>query len=526
MKAILLTLLSGLLCIAAVAQTPILNSYLPSSSVIFLDFDGCRVQGTAWNWTGPIDAQPSGLSSTAITEIFNRVAEDYRIFNINVTTDSTKYTSAPATKRTRVIVTPTYQWYGAAGGVSYVGTFTWGDDTPAWVFSGLLNNNVKNVAEAISHEAGHTLGLQHQSSYDVNCIKTAEYSSGQGTGEISWAPIMGVGYSKNITTWYNGPNAFGCSNFQNDISIIASSPNNIGLKSDDYGDRHTQATTINVIGTVFQASGLINNATDKDVFKLVVSSNTNFKLSAIPQNVGTGNAGANIDIRVSLLSHNGDTLSQYNPSNLLNAGIDTTLTAATYYLSVEGIGNANLSDYGSVGLYALSGTLAGILPIHKLILTGTQSSGIDQLNWTYISDEPLKEIQIEMSSDGKRFSTIATLEPNAKTYSIKPTENTARFYRTRMITLNEEKSYYSNIIAIREKSQSVYTLMNTTGPSYYINAMRNLDYQVIGSTGQIVASGHLIKGANRVDLPAQSRGVFYLRLLDGQQVYSEKLVKQ
>jgi len=69
-------------------------------------------------------------------------------------------------------------------------------------------------------------------------------------------------------------------------------------------------------------------------------------------------------------------------------------------------------------------------------------------------------------------------------------------------------------------------LMNTTGPSYYINAMRNLDYQVIGSTGQIVASGHLIKGANRVDLPAQSRGVFYLRLLDGQQVYSEKLVKQ
>lgn len=526
MKAILITLLSALLCIATVAQTPILNSYLPSSSVIFLDFDGAYVQGTAWNWSGPIDAQPSGLSATAITEIFNRVAEDYRIFNINVTTDSTKYSAAPATKRTRVLITPTYQWYGAAGGVSYVGTFTWGDDTPAWVFSGLLNNNVKNIAEAISHEAGHTLGLQHQSSYDANCVKTAEYSSGQGTGEISWAPIMGVGYSKNITTWYNGPNAYGCSNYQNDISIIAGSPNNIGLKSDDYGDRHTQASTLSVVGTLFQATGLINSATDKDVFKLVVGSNTNFKLSAIPQNVGTGNAGANIDIRVSLLSHNGDTLSQYNPTNLLNAGIDTTLSAATYYLAVEGIGNSNLSDYGSVGLYTLSGTLAGILPIHQLILTGTNATGIDQLNWIYNSDEPLKEIQLEMSTDGKRFQTVATLAASAKSFSIKPTDNSARFYRTRMITLLEEKSYYSNIIAIREKGQAVYTLMNSSGPSYYINAARPLDYQIIGTMGQLIAKGQLARGANRIDLPQLAKGVFYLRIQDGQQTYAEKLVKQ
>jgi hypothetical protein len=75
--------------------------------------------------------------------------------------------------------------------VSYVGSFTWGDDTPGWVFSGLLNNNIKYIAEAVSHEAGHTLGLQHQSNYDAECTKTSEYGQGQGTGEISWAPIMG-----------------------------------------------------------------------------------------------------------------------------------------------------------------------------------------------------------------------------------------------------------------------------------------------------------------------------------------------
>ncbi len=48
------------------------------------------------------------------------------------------------------------------------------------------------------------LGLQHQSTYDSNCVKTAEYSPGQGSGEIGWAPIMGDGYYENLTTWHIG----------------------------------------------------------------------------------------------------------------------------------------------------------------------------------------------------------------------------------------------------------------------------------------------------------------------------------
>ncbi len=68
---------------------------------------------------------------TASLEIFNRVSEDYRIFNINITTDSTVYAAAPSRQRIRVIIAPTYQWYGGGvGGISCVGSFTWGDDHP------------------------------------------------------------------------------------------------------------------------------------------------------------------------------------------------------------------------------------------------------------------------------------------------------------------------------------------------------------------------------------------------------------
>jgi hypothetical protein len=161
-----------------------------------------------WNVTGPFTCNSSGLSDAAITEAFNRVAEDYRPFNINVTTNETKYNSAPFNKRMRVVITTSYEWYGSgAGGVAYINSFTWGDNSPCFVFSSLLGYSVKNIAEAASHEAGHTLGLRHQSAYDAACVKLSDYNWGQGTGEIGWAPIMGAGYNQNMTLWNSGPNS-------------------------------------------------------------------------------------------------------------------------------------------------------------------------------------------------------------------------------------------------------------------------------------------------------------------------------
>ncbi|HEV7781298.1 MAG TPA: hypothetical protein VGO58_08525, partial [Chitinophagaceae bacterium] len=116
------------------AQNP-LNSYDSASATIFIDLDGHTVAGTNWNTNGPIYCGPSGLGPAQVTEIFNRVAEDYRPFNINITTDSTKYWAAPASKRMRVIVTVTSDWYGPVGGTAMVGTFTSGDNTPCFVFS-------------------------------------------------------------------------------------------------------------------------------------------------------------------------------------------------------------------------------------------------------------------------------------------------------------------------------------------------------------------------------------------------------
>lgn len=523
---IFLTLFAVAVFFTATAQVPKLSSHTSAPATIFLDFDGQTVTGSAWNWSGPIYAEAATLSIPAITEIFNRVAEDFRPFNINVTTDSAYFWSVPANKRTRIIVTPTSAWYGLAGGVAYVGSFAWGDNTPAWVFSTLLNNNIKYVAEAISHEVGHTLGLQHQSAYDASCNKTYEYYGGTGSGEIGWAPIMGVGYYQNLTSWHNGTNSISCGTYQSDFDIIASAGNGFGLRTDDHANTTATATTINLSGGLFTASGLVNNATDVDVFKLTVGTTSNLTLNVIPQNVGSSNAGANVDIKIVLMK-DADSVDFYNPSTLLNAGVDTNITAGTYYLVIDGVGNANQDNYGSLGLFTVSGTLNATLPVFNFKLNGTVNNGQHQLNWSFLADEPLQLLQLEQSTDARTFTTVSNLPIAARSYQHTPSAtNEIIYYRLKAVTAQTNRTYYTNTLSLKNNKAAVVTIKTQAGANA-INIVSNgqYAYQLLAIGGQQIAAGTINKGSNQLNTNG-AKGVLVLRYSNGSQLYTQKIIQQ
>ncbi len=506
------------------AQVPKLSSYAVAPATVFIDFDGHLVTGTAWNMSGDIDAAGTGYATATITEIFNRVSEDFRPFNLNITTDSTVYWSAPRNRRMRIIVTPSSQWYGSAGGVAYVGSFIWGDNTPAWVFSALLGNRTKWVAEAISHEIGHTLGLQHQSVYDATCRKTAEYATGQGAGEIGWAPIMGAGYYQNHTTWNIGPSTINCNSIQNDFDII-STRNGFGLRTDDHSNSITSATNINILGAAFTASGLINTTADVDVFKLNLTQPTWLKLSAIPQNVGVGDDGANIDIQVALLNGN-DTINIYNPSTLLNAGVDTNLNAGTYYLVVDGVGNMYHNDEGSIGLYNITGTLATVLPVKSFNFKGAVVNDQHQLLWWLQTDEAVKQLVIESSADAHHFTTLAVVDPSLKSFAYKPAGNETTWYRLKAITAADNREYTSDIIALTSRNNNLgIKVINTNTADIIVSSSNNFVYRLFTAGGQLLGNGKLQPGINH--LPSLgAKGLLLLHCSNGNQSFTQKIIKQ
>ena len=306
--------------------------------VILVDFDGHVVSNTSWNINGPIVCSPANLSSITMENIIDRMKNDFAPFYITVTTDEAVYNAANPVRRTRVILTETWEWFGQSGGCSFIGSITWGDNTPCFVFSSLLGYNEKQIAEAATHEAGHTLGLRHQSVYNGTTLVN-QYNYGVGAGEIGWAPIMGCAYNRNMSTWHNGPNNLGYNSFQNDVAIIAGL---FGIKNDDYANTTSGAATLNST-----LNGTIHASSDVDFFSVNLS--TSATLTAAPFNVGANNAGANLDLVLKIYTSTGQLINTINDPSLLHAGIQ--LSGGQYFVSVSVIANQYATTYGQSGQY-------------------------------------------------------------------------------------------------------------------------------------------------------------------------------
>ena len=532
MKKLLQSALMTLLLCGALttkAQVPLLNSYPSASAVIFLDFDGHTVANGPWNVSGPIYCAPSGLNTAQMTEVFNRVAEDYRPFNLNVTTDSTKYLAAPLTKRMRVIVTITYEWYGSAGGVAYVGSFSWGDDTPCFVFSGLLGYNPKNVSEASSHEAGHTLGLFHQSLYDGSCVKTAEYNPGAGAGEIGWAPIMGVGYSKNLTLWNNGPNSYGCNNVQSDLEVIIAAVNGFTYRNDDHANNFASATNTPFVSNLFNVTGVVERNTDADYFKITTTAYGRFQLNAVPANVGAGNSGSDLDMQVSFYTNSQLLLNIYNPGTLLSSVIDSMLNPGTYYLKVEGKGNMYAPNYASLGSFALQGSfIAGALPLRRLELHGALNNDEHRLNWIIDADEQVTKQILEISTDGRNFNQLTQSPVASRSYAYIPNISGTVQYRLN-VTFDNGHQYYSNIITLRKTGAApgpklISNLINSN--SFEVSSPGVYNYSIYDLNGKTLAQGKLANGSNIINSGNLTSGMYIVRFTNGTEQWMEKLIKQ
>ena len=507
------------------AQVPLMNSNASSTSTIFLDFDGQTVKHYLWRNDTSFVCAPSGLSNTQITEVFNRVSEDYRPFNINVTTDSTKFLSTLPTKRTRIIVTPTSNWYPGVGGGAYIGSFTWGDNTPGFVFSDKLYYNPKYIGECSSHESGHTLGLDHQSRYNSSCGLTETYNSGVGTTEqTAWAPVMGNSYGKNMTGWNVGPTPYGCTTSEDNLNIIATS-NGFSYRTDDFGDA-VLTGSFQLPANNFVADGIISTTSDKDVMKFSVTTNTNFKIDVLPFRLDATNNGANLDTKVEIYNGNRTLINTYNPAATMNVSIDTTLNAGTYFLSISGVGNNFAPQYGSLGSYRVSGASLSVLPIRDIALTGQVSAGQHQLSWNIVSDDAIASQEIEVSSDGTTFNFLTAPAATGRSYSYKPLQTVTLYYRLKATSVHAQV-FYSNVLTLKS-NQKPRTLRVSTFVQQQITVQtaENFSYVLTDANGRTLKTGKGAQGSTFIDISNSPAGIYILQMVTPSGNFTERIVKQ
>lgn len=349
-----------------------LHSKPGSNRVIYLDFDGHTITGTAWNAAKGVDpvnvsqydtdGNPASFSTAeqdVVHEVWARVAEDYAALDVDVTTQQpaqdaiNRTNSADQQYGTRVLIDPD-TWYHSGcgcGGVAYIGVYDNAGQhdyyQPALVFTRGVGTGAKNIAEAASHEAGHNVGLGHDGTASVG------YYQGHG----AWAPIMGVGYYRGISQWSKGEYS-GANNSEDDYSVIGT--HGLALRTDEAGDTTAAAAALTV-GTA--ANGYIAAETDTDVYRVDVSTAGNYTATA-----NAAAIGGNLDVKLDLLNSSGTVVATADPaSGQSNAGTPTGLSATvtsnlqpgTYYLRIDNVGYANpldtgYSTYGSRGAYTLT----------------------------------------------------------------------------------------------------------------------------------------------------------------------------
>lgn len=355
------------------ADTFFLHSNPNSTNKIYLNFVGGTITTPYWNGGNPLtleaysqDADPAfnTAEQDAIQAIWRSVAEDYSPFTVDVTTE--KPITYDAAHYTEIYITPSSSWYGSAGGVSYVGSYTWGLNIPGFVFSALLGNSTKNISEAASHEVGHTVGLYHAQRYDANCNYVYEYDPGSGSNP-GWAPIMGNSYGKGVTQWINTRDwpyiaSNSCNGEVNELTSMVSG--GLVIRPDDAGS--TTGTAGNLVHFTTNGQATIDHLGyitpgDVDMYKIDVSDGT-LNLSVAPMAPLATNIIGDADMNVRVLNSSGNVVAESNPVAVATATISTPVTAGRYYVEISSSGYLDVSqpggytETGSVGQYNVTGT--------------------------------------------------------------------------------------------------------------------------------------------------------------------------
>jgi hypothetical protein len=340
---------------------PQLSSNPGATAKLYLDFDGHFEPqwGTFTNVTTPVYDIDSDLATFSDAELANiysawqTVAEDYAPFNIDVTTVEPPEL-APGVPDSvangvavRIAIGGDNSWLGVSGssGYAFIGSFTNSQTNTAYVFPRSISADLiraqQFIGDIASHEAGHTFGLSHQNTYDLNGNKIEEYNSGDGI----WAPVMGYVYTAKTRTWHNGASG-SATTFQDDLAVIANGVNGFGYRADDHGNTLVNASALSTAGVAWVGSGTIETNSDVDVFSFTVSNDDTYHFAVDP-----APTNPNLDAIMELRDAAGTLITAAAPAASLGASLSASLAAGTYFVAVS-----KVIAYGWVGAYTLNVT--------------------------------------------------------------------------------------------------------------------------------------------------------------------------
>ena len=184
---------------------------------------------------------------------------------------------------------------------------------------------------------------------------------------------------------------------------------------------------------------------------------------------------------------------------------------------------------------------AGILPVRMTSFQAINRESSVELKWSVAQNENGKEFQIEKSTDGKTFFSVATVPASVKTGSENYAYNDAgvsvnTFYRVKLVDRNTQPSY-SNTLMIAKKTTHGFLSLNQNPVDSYLGFSVNANGNTMGTVNIYNSAGtkmfsqkiNLTKGTNSITLNLDGKiytGMYILEVLSNQETQSVKFLKR
>jgi hypothetical protein len=483
------------------SETYKLHSRPNSNNRIYLDFRGGTLSNTWWNLDynnnvkypvltySQFNIGTVSQNNLRIQKIWKGVAEDFAPFDVDITTDPT----TPYNIRCIITNNTSMEIFndGDYGGVAFLSVWNlYQGAKDCWCFA---NNSLylQSAIQTISHEVGHTLGLQHQGT------NTQDYYEGFG----DWGPIMGASFNYFMSQWayvpsgqtYTGTNTQPSRN-QNDLAIINQ---NLPYVTDDYPNTIQLATNTTAITSNSKSIyyGNISKNTDIDFFKIQSGSGN---ITIIGQ---SSVINPNLNLELSLYDQNYNKILSGTKNNLNSTITYRVPSNEIYYIKVDGIGSTYYTDYGSMGRYKLTFNLNPIETVQTAEITANKQS-------IYKGESVLFTIQSSNSqiywrnngtSNSADFventkSGVVTINNNIGTFSLSSIDNLIQEVKTIKIELFTDSNYNnklaettvtlnSNVYTINPNKTNIYEgeqiIFNITGTSNRTLYWKNIGTSII-----------------------------------------------
>lgn len=297
----------------------------------------------------------NGRSKEEMYRVWQCTADQYSMFNLNVTTDVAVYNAAKAAD---VLKTGNIKFVDEDGR-SNACVACFGTTAAGTLYRNPSNNDYGyGIGMTCAHEMGHQMGMSHDGG---SAQSDPEYFF--GLPAVQWCPIMGnywygASWNNQLFTWSKGE--YNTATQKQDDLQIMNVNEKVPYMTDDIPS--SKAMKIGSAGVISSSDnwGQIEKNTDTDAFTFEVAEaggKINLKIDPIEYL-------RQLDVAAKIVDANGTSIASSNLSVNRSAEFkDLTLKGGKYSLIIQGgaelTPQTGFSTYSSLGYYAMEGTLTG-----------------------------------------------------------------------------------------------------------------------------------------------------------------------